>query len=96
MAAVESVMFDNPAVHKVAIVPMPDDRLGERGCAFVVLSEGQSLDMDSMKMHLKSQEVAINYWPERLEQLDEMPMTPSGKIQKYTLRDLAKNYRVDT
>ena len=95
VAEVESVMFDHPAVHKVAIVPMPDDRLGERGCAFVVLNEGQSLDMDSMKMHLKSQEVAINYWPERLEQLDEMPMTPSGKIQKYKLRDMAKNYRVD-
>ena len=94
IAEVESVLFDHPAVHKVAIVPMPDERLGERGCAFVVLNPGHTLDMDGMRAHLKSQDVAINYWPERLEPVEEMPMTPSGKIQKYRLREIAKTYRV--
>ena len=94
IAEVESVLFDQPAVHKVAIVPMPDDRLGERGCAFFVLNEGTTFDMQSMKAHLSAQNVAINYWPERLEVLEDMPMTPSGKVQKFKLREIAKAFRM--
>ena len=87
VAEVEQVLYLHPAVREVAIVAMPDERLGERACAFVVLAPGSELDFDKMQQHLDEQRVAKPYWPERLEIVDELPYTPSGKIQKFVLRD---------
>ncbi len=84
---VEQVLYAHPAVREVAVVAMPDDRLGERACAFVVLEPGRELEFDAMQRHLETQRVAKPYWPERLELVDELPRTPSGKIQKFVLRD---------
>ena len=78
-----------------AIVAMPDPRLGERGCLFVTLRPGASLDFAAMQRHLEAQQLAKQYWPERLEVIDEMPRTPSGKIQKYKLREIAAGYGPD-
>jgi 3-phosphoshikimate 1-carboxyvinyltransferase len=88
VAEVEQVLYAHPAVREVAIVAMPDERLGERACAFVVLAPGGELDFDKMQQHLDAQRVAKPYWPERLEIVDALPYTPSGKIQKFVLRDL--------
>jgi non-ribosomal peptide synthetase component E (peptide arylation enzyme) len=87
VAEVEQVLYTHPAVREVAIVAMPDERLGERACAFVVLAPGAELDFEKMQQHLDSQRVAKPYWPERLEIVDALPYTPSGKIQKFVLRD---------
>jgi len=87
VAEVEQVLYTHPAVREVAIVAMPDERLGERACAFVVLHDGGELDFDMMQRHLDAQRVAKPYWPERLEIVDALPYTPSGKIQKFVLRD---------
>jgi 3-phosphoshikimate 1-carboxyvinyltransferase len=87
VAEVEQVLYLHPAVREVAIVAMPDERLGERACAFVVLAPGGELDFDKMQQHLDEQRVAKPYWPERLEIVDALPYTPSGKIQKFVLRD---------
>jgi 3-phosphoshikimate 1-carboxyvinyltransferase len=84
---VEQVLYAHPAVREVAIVAMPDERLGERACAFVVLNDGAELDFGEMQRHLDEQRVSKPYWPERLELVDELPYTPSGKIQKFVLRD---------
>jgi cyclohexanecarboxylate-CoA ligase len=84
---IESLMYRHPAVAMAAIVAYPDERLGERACAVVVTKPGQSFDMPTMVEYLKSQKVAIQYIPERLELLDAMPATPSGKIQKFKLRE---------
>ncbi len=84
---VEQVLYAHPAVREVAIVAMADERLGERACAFVVLEPGGELDFEAMQRHLDAQRVAKPYWPERLELVDELPHTPSGKIQKFLLRD---------
>jgi 3-phosphoshikimate 1-carboxyvinyltransferase len=84
---VEQVLYAHPAVREVAIVAMPDERLGERACAFVVLNDGAELDFGGMQRHLDEQRVSKPYWPERLELVDELPYTPSGKIQKFVLRD---------
>ncbi|MCW1934963.1 cyclohexanecarboxylate-CoA ligase [Pararhodobacter zhoushanensis] len=83
---VEAALFKHPAVQTVAIVGYPDDRLGERACAFVVPKPGQSLSFDAMTAHLKSHDFAIQYWPERLELREALPATASGKIQKFELR----------
>lgn len=85
---IENLLYQHPAVADVAVVAMPDDRLGERACAYVVLNEGYaSLDLSEVTDFLGSHQMAKIYWPERLEIIDEMPRTASGKIQKYVLRN---------
>jgi cyclohexanecarboxylate-CoA ligase len=84
---IESLLYKHPAVAMAAIVAYPDERLGERACAVVVPKPGQSFDMPTMVAYLKEQQVAIQYIPERLEVRQAMPSTPSGKIQKFKLRE---------
>lgn len=86
---VEELLFKHPAVSAVAIVGYPDSRLGERACAFVILRDGASLGFDEMIAYLRDQKMAQQYFPERLEIVDELPRTPSGKIQKFRLREIA-------
>jgi non-ribosomal peptide synthetase component E (peptide arylation enzyme) len=76
-------------VSEVAIVGMPDERLGERACAFVVLKPGACLSFDEMVQFLKNAGTATPYLPERLAVIDEMPRTASGKLQKFRLRQIA-------
>jgi len=85
---VEALLYRHPAVAQAAIVGYPDERLGERACAFVVTKPGQSLDFASMIEFLKAQKLTTQYLPERLEIRDAMPATPSGKIQKFKLREM--------
>ena len=92
---VEELLYRHRAVRDAAIVAMPDPRLGERGCLFVTLRPGETLDFAGMQRHLEELQLAKQYWPERLEIVDEMPRTPSGKIQKYKLREIAADYRPD-
>jgi cyclohexanecarboxylate-CoA ligase len=87
---IEALLYKHPAIAQIAIVAVPDERLGERACAVVVTKPGQSIDLDAMVEFLKSQKVALQYIPERLVVLDEMPATPSGKIQKFKLREIVK------
>jgi len=84
---IESLLYRHPAIAQVAIVGYPDPRLGERACAFVVLRPNERLDLADMVAYLKSQKVAIQYIPERLEIIDAMPATASGKIQKFRVRE---------
>jgi cyclohexanecarboxylate-CoA ligase len=86
VAEIEQLLHAHPAVRDVAIVAMPDERLGERACAFVV----GDLDFETMLDYLDSARVAKTYWPERLELVESLPRTPSGKIQKFILRDQAR------
>ena len=79
-----------PAVAQVAIVAYPDERLGERACAVIVPRPGHSIDLAGVVDFLKSQQVALQYIPERVVVRDAMPATPSGKIQKFRLRELLR------
>ena len=85
---IENLLYRHRSVSQVAIVSYPDDRLGERACAVVVNKPGTSLSFDDMIDFLTDERVARNYLPERLLVLDAMPVTPSGKIQKFKLREL--------
>ncbi|MDY0106010.1 MAG: AMP-binding protein, partial [Giesbergeria sp.] len=87
---IESLLYRHPAVAMAAIVAYPDERLGERACAVVVPKPGQTLDLPGMVEYLKAQKVAVQYIPERLVVMDAMPATPSGKIQKFRLRELMR------
>ncbi|MBV9718595.1 MAG: 3-phosphoshikimate 1-carboxyvinyltransferase [Candidatus Eremiobacteraeota bacterium] len=93
VAEVEQLLSDHPAVAEIAIVAMPDPRLGERACAFVVLRGGATLGFERMQHYLDACQVAKQYWPERLEIIGDLPRTPSGKVQKYVLRERARTLR---
>ena len=84
---IESLLYRHPAVAMAAIVAYPDERLGERACAVVVTQPGRSMDLPEIVRYLKEHQVATQYIPERLQVLDAMPATPSGKIQKFKLRE---------
>lgn len=87
---VETLLYKHPAVAQAAVVGYPDARLGERACAFVTPKPGQTLSFDEMVAHFKQHRLTTQYIPERLELLPTMPATPSGKIQKFRLREQLK------
>jgi cyclohexanecarboxylate-CoA ligase len=89
---IEGILYRHPAIAEVAIVAMPDDRLGERACAFIVPREGAALSMQAVTEFLQAEKVTKLYLPERVEVVRELPKTPSGKIQKFKLRELAKTF----
>ena len=87
---IEAALYRMPELVDAAVVAMPDARLQERACAFVTLRRGHSLDLAALCRHLEAEGFSKHFWPERLEVLAEMPRTPTGKIQKFVLRELAK------
>lgn len=77
----------HPSIANVAVVGMPDERLGEKVCAYVVLAEGAAaVSLDDISALLREHKVATQKLPERLEIVPAMPMTATGKIQKHVLR----------
>ncbi len=84
---IEELLFTHPKVASVACVAMPDPVLAELVCAFVICQPGESLTFDEMVAFLRDQRIAAWKLPERLEIRDALPMTPSGKVQKYLLRE---------
>ena len=82
---VENLIDSHPSVAQTAIVPMPDPVLGEKGCVFVTLVEGAKMTLDDVLSYLEERGVAKFKWPERLEIVDAMPMTPTRKIIKSEL-----------
>jgi len=88
---IESLLYRHPAIAMAAIVAYPDERLGERACAVVVPKPGQSIELADIQEFLKAQKVAIQYIPERLIVRDAIPSTPSGKIQKFKLREMLQD-----
>lgn len=85
---VEDVLSRHPAVLRIAIVRLRDTRLGEKGYAFVVPAEEADpaqLTVEAFAGFLEKQGVAKYKWPERVEIVSELPMTSSGKVQKFVL-----------
>jgi cyclohexanecarboxylate-CoA ligase len=90
VAEVENLIYRHPQVAECAVVAMPDERLGERACVFVITKGGAGFDLSELTRFLGAQGMARQYWPERLEVVADMPRTPSGKIQKFKLREMAQ------
>jgi len=88
---VEDHLLSHPAVANVAAVGMPDDRLGEKVCAYVILKDSNgTLTLDEVVAHLRKHKVATQKLPERLEVVPALPMTATGKVQKHVLRAALK------
>jgi cyclohexanecarboxylate-CoA ligase len=88
---IEGILYRHEAVAQIAIVAMPDERLGERACAYVQLHPNHSLTLKDISNFLEAAGVAKVYHTERLELVASMPMTATGKVQKYELRNLAQS-----
>ncbi|HEY2204627.1 MAG TPA: AMP-binding protein [Pseudonocardia sp.] len=87
---VEGHVVAHPRVREVAVVAYPDDRLGERACAVVVPTDDRELTLADITDFLRAErDISTQKLPERLVVVDELPMTASGKVQKFKLRELA-------
>jgi cyclohexanecarboxylate-CoA ligase len=81
-AEVEAIIASHPAVAQVAIAPVPDPVLAERAACFVVLNDKATLGFDELTRFLAERKVAKFMWPEQLEIVADMPMTPTRKVIK--------------
>jgi acyl-CoA synthetase (AMP-forming)/AMP-acid ligase II len=85
---VEEALLEHPAIANVALVGLPDPVVGERACAVIVLRDGATASIDDLREFLTvERKIAIWKVPERLEFVDDFPLTATGKIKKFALRD---------
>jgi cyclohexanecarboxylate-CoA ligase len=85
---VERALAGHPAIEDVALVGVPDARLGERACAVVVRAPfGPEPDLPMIQNHLRSLGMAAQFWPEYLVLREALPRTAAGKVRKTELRD---------
>jgi acyl-CoA synthetase len=82
---IEDMLGAFPEIRQVAVVGLPDERLGERGCACLVLNPGVTLSFQDMVDRLRAAGLATYKLPESMLILDALPVTPSGKVQKHEI-----------
>lgn len=85
-AEIEDIAKRDPRIADAAAIPIPDEKLGERVCLFVVTKPGSPVGLDDVKQVMKENDVAIYKWPERVEVIDSIPRNPVGKALKEVLR----------
>ncbi|EFI8223630.1 medium-chain fatty-acid--CoA ligase [Escherichia coli] len=84
---VEDILLQHPKIHYACVVAMPDERLGERSCAYVVLkAPHHSLSLEEVVAFFSRKRVAKYKYPEHIVVIEKLPRTASGKIQKFLLR----------
>jgi acyl-CoA synthetase (AMP-forming)/AMP-acid ligase II len=87
-AEVEELLLRIPGVAEVAVVAAPDDRMGEHAAAVFYMQSGQSApDLNEVRVHLEQAGLARQKWPEELLEVEDLPRTASGKVQKFVIRD---------
>lgn len=85
---VENHLLAHPSVHDAAVVAMPDEYLGERTCAFVIVHDA-AVSGNELKAFLRNRGLAAYKIPDRVEFMDSFPHTGVGKVSKKSLRELA-------
>jgi acyl-CoA synthetase (AMP-forming)/AMP-acid ligase II len=90
---VEELILRMAGVAECAVVAAPDPRLGEHGAAFLRMQPdaGALPSLDDMRAHLKESGLAKQKWPEEVHAVEDFPRTPSGKVQKFVLREKLRN-----
>jgi 2,3-dihydroxybenzoate-AMP ligase len=92
---VELLLLSHPHVVEAALVAMPDPRLGERGCAYVV-TDGADVTLQDVRDHLHRLDVAKFKWPERVESMAALPRTKIGKLDKKAMAaEIAETLRAE-
>jgi len=84
---IEKLINSHPDVALVAVVGMPDPEMGERICAYIQPADGITLTFDQIIEYLKDRNASVLQFPERIEFIKEMPLTPAGKINKRAIRE---------
>jgi non-ribosomal peptide synthetase component E (peptide arylation enzyme) len=85
---VEELLLEHPSIANAALVGMPDPKLGERNCAFVVMKPDASTNLSELVNYLRARGLATHKLPERLETISALPVTATGKVQKFLLRQI--------
>lgn len=88
---IEHLIIDHPDVAVVAVIGVPDVEMGERVCAVIQPKTGAALSLEAIVGYLKARKTSVLQLPEFIELVDEMPLTPTGKVNKQALKaDIAK------
>jgi non-ribosomal peptide synthetase component E (peptide arylation enzyme) len=85
---IEELLLEHPKVAQVAVVGYPDHRLGEKVCAMVVPADSEKPTLAELVEFLEARQIARQKLPERLECVDELPITATGKVEKFRLREM--------
>jgi acyl-CoA synthetase (AMP-forming)/AMP-acid ligase II len=85
---IEELLLEHPKVARVAVVGYPDRRLGEKVCAVVVPAGGDKPTLAELTAFLEARRIARQKLPERLEFVRELPLTATGKVEKFLLREM--------
>jgi fatty-acyl-CoA synthase len=85
---IEEFLYGHPDVTDVQVIGVPDERYGEEVMAFVIVREGAALDADAVREYCRGR-IAHYKVPRHVRVVDDFPMTITGKIQKFRLRDMA-------
>jgi len=88
-AEIEEYLFTHPKVQNVSVIGMPDDVFGEVAAAYIIPREGETIDPQEI-VDFCAAEIANFKVPRYVEIVDDFPMTQSGKVQKFKLRDIAE------
>jgi acyl-CoA synthetase len=93
-ARIEELATRHPSVQRAAAVPVKDQRLGEKVCLAVVTRPGKSVTPDELLAHLDTVGLSKFDMPEYFLKLDEIPLTPNGKMLKRAIVDWIKDGRI--
>lgn len=85
---IEECLYTNPKISDVQVIGVPSEAYGEEVMAYIILNQGMEMTADEVKDFLKSR-IARHKVPKYVSFIKEFPMTASGKIQKFKLRDMA-------
>ncbi|MBQ73961.1 MAG: hypothetical protein CMQ20_02920 [Gammaproteobacteria bacterium] len=87
---IEDLLSAHPRVSDAAVVGMPDERMGEKVCAYVISNDGKEITLDEIKTYFTELKAMKYLVPEALICLEAFPMTPTGKVRKASLQDDAR------
>ncbi|MFJ8066846.1 class I adenylate-forming enzyme family protein [Psychrobacillus sp. NPDC096426] len=92
---IEETLYGHPMISQIAVIAMPDERLGERIAAFVILKDNsKELSLADITAYLSEKGLNKKNWPEAVRIVDSFPMTASGKIQRFAMREQAKELKL--
>ena len=88
---IEEALYTHPQIKQALVIGLPDERLGERISAFIILNDAKNtLSLKEVTNYLETKGIAKNHWPEVVKIVDSFPMTSSGKVQRFVLREQVK------